>query len=142
MTRKLRVAFLLSIIVNVLLAGVILGALPHRFYGSPPSRETFRLDIDNLPEPARSRFREKIDEFRNSPSRRQMTEARNEAIRLLVAEPFDEAAYDRQINKISELRRQMTKRMADDMKDVVKGLPAEQRNAIAEILKRPPPPRK
>jgi uncharacterized membrane protein len=142
MTRKLRVAFLLSVIVNVLLAGVILGALPHRFIGGPPSRERFRTDIDNLPEPARSRFREKIDEFRNDPSRRQMTDARNEAIRLLVAEPFDEAAYDRQINNISELRRQMTKRMADDMKAVVKGLPAEQRNAIAEIVKRPLPPRK
>lgn len=138
MTRKLRVTFLLSIIINVLLAGVILGALPHRFYGSPNSRERFRTDIDNLPEPARSRFREKIDEFRNSPWRQQMTEARNEAIRLLVAVPFDEAAYDRQVSKINELRAQMTKRMSDNMKDIVKGLPAEQRNAIAKILKRPP----
>jgi Spy/CpxP family protein refolding chaperone len=67
-----------------------------------------------------------------------MTEARNEAIRLLVAMPFDEAAYDRQVSKINELRLQMTKRMSDDMKDIVKGLPAEQRRAVAEILKRPP----
>jgi uncharacterized membrane protein len=138
MTRKFRVAFLVSIIVNVLLAGVILGALPHRFYGSPTSRERFRMDIDKLPEPARSRFREKIDAFRNSPLRLQMTEARNEAIGLLVAVPFDEAAYDRQVGKINELRLQMSKRMADDMKDIVRDLPAEQRNAVAEILQRPP----
>ena len=138
MTRKLRVAFLLSIVINVLLAGVILGALPHRFIGGPPSRERFRTDIDNLPEPARSRFLGKMDEFRNDPSRQQMTDARNEAIRLLVAVPFDEAAYDRQVGKINDLRVQMTKRMADDMKDIVKGLPAEQRDAIAKILKRPP----
>jgi uncharacterized membrane protein len=138
MTRKLRVAFLLSIIVNVLLAGVILGALPHRFYGSPSSREKFRMSIDNLPEPARSRFREKIDEFRDSPLRQQMTDARNEAIRLLVAVPFDEAAFDRQVGKINDLRVKMSERMAAGMKAIVKDLPAEQRNALAEILQRPP----
>lgn len=138
MSRKLRIAFLLSIIINVLLAGVILGALPHRFYGAPHGRERFRMDIDKLPEPARSRFREKIDAFRNSPLRRQMTDARNEAIRLLVAVPFDETAYDRQVNKINELRLQMSKQMSDDIKEIVKGLPAEQRNSIAQFLKRPP----
>ena len=140
MTRKLRIAFLLSIIVNVLLAGVILGALPHRFYAGPHSRERFRMDIDKLPEPARSRFREKVDAFRSNPLRQQMTDARNEAIRLLVAVPFDEAAYDRQVATINELRLQMFRQMSDDMKEIVKGLPAEQRSAIAQVLKRPPSP--
>jgi len=138
MSKKLRVAFLLSIIINVLLAGVILGALPHRFIGGTSSRERFRSDIDNLPEPARSRFQATIDEFRKSPLRRQMSEARNEAIRLLVATPFDEAAYDRQVNRINELRQQMTEQMSKEMKKVVRDLPPDQRNAIAEILQRPP----
>jgi len=138
MSKKLRVAFLLSIIINVLLAGVILGALPHRFIGGTSSRERFRSDIDKLPEPARSRFQATIDEFRKSPLRRQMSEARNEAIRLLVATPFDEAAYDRQVNRINELRQQMTEQMSKEMKKVVRDLPPDQRNAIAEILQRPP----
>lgn len=138
MSKKLRVAFLLSIIINVLLAGVILGALPHRLIERSGGRERFHSAIDSLPEPARSRFRAKIEEFRNSPLRQQMAEARNEAIRLLIAAPFDEPAYDRQVHKINELRRQMTERMSKDMKDVVKDLPADQRSAIAEILKRPP----
>ena len=138
MTKKLRVAFLLSVIINVLLAGVILGALPHRFMGNPSGREAFRKDIEGLPEPARSRFLAKMDEFRKDPLRQQMTDARNEAIRLLVATPFDEAAYDRQVDKINDLRVQMTNRMAADMKDIVKGLPADQRDSLANILKRPP----
>ena len=136
MSKKLRVAFLLSIIINVLLAGVILGALPHRFIGGSAGRERFRSDIDNLPEPARSRFRATIDEFRKSPLRRQMSDARDEAIRLLVATPFDETAYDSQVNRINELRRQMTEQMSKDMKEVVRDLPADQRGAIAQLLKR------
>jgi Spy/CpxP family protein refolding chaperone len=76
----------------------------------------------------------------DNPLREQMRQARNEAIRLLVAEPFDEAAYDGQLVKVNELRGQMSKRMSDDMKDLVKGLPPEQRTAVGELLKRPPPP--
>jgi Spy/CpxP family protein refolding chaperone len=81
-------------------------------------------------------------QFRSTddPSREQMRQARNEAIRLLVAEPFDEAAYERQLLKVDELRRQRTKRMSDEMKELVKGLPPEQRTAVGEMLKRPAPP--
>jgi hypothetical protein len=42
--------------------------------------------------------------------------------------------------KMTELRRQRTQRMSDDMKDLIKGLPPEQRTAVGEMLKRPPPP--
>ena len=140
MNRKLRIAFLVSIIVNVLLAGVILGALPQRFYGRLRSRDAISSAIDKLPEPARTRFRENLAAFRKSPLRQELAEARNEAIRLLVAEPFNEPAYDRAVDKINNLRVQMSKRMSDDMKALIKGLPIDQRNAVAEILKRPPPP--
>ncbi len=137
MNRKLRLAFLVSIILNVLLAGIILGALPQRFYRLQ-SRETFLSAIDKLPEPARTRFRNNLDAFRKSPLRQEMANARNEAIRLLAAEPFDEAAYDRAVDKVNELRLQMSKRASDDVKAIIKDLPVDQRKAVAEVLKRPP----
>lgn len=139
MNKKLRIAFLVSIIINVLLAGVILGALPQRFYGQR-SRETFLSAIDKLPEPARTRFRSNLEAFRNSPFRKEMTAARNEAIRLLATEPFNEAAYDRAVDKVNELRLQMSKRASDNMKAIIKDLPIDQRKAVAEVLKRPPSP--
>ncbi len=137
MNKKLRLAFLVSIILNVLLAGIILGALPQRFYGGR-SRETFVNAIDKLPEPARTRFRNNLEAFRKSPLRQEMTSARNEAIRLLATDPFDEAAYDRAVNRVNELRLQMSKRASDDVKAIIKDLPADQRKAVADILKRPP----
>jgi uncharacterized membrane protein len=139
MNRKLRIAFLASLILNVLLAGVILGALPQRFYGLR-SREPFVNAIDKLPEPARTRFRNNLDAFRKSPLRQQLTNARNEAIRLLAIEPFNEAAYDRAVEKVNELRLQMSKRASDDVKAIIKDLPLDQRKAVAEVLKRPPSP--
>jgi uncharacterized membrane protein len=139
MNRKLRIALLVSIIVNLLLAGVILGALPHRFY-SPRSRETFLSAVDKLPEPARTRFRNNLEAFRKNPLRKQLTDARNEAIRLLAAEPFNEAAYDRAVEKVNELRLQMSRRASDDVKAIIKDLPVDQRKTVAEVLKRPPSP--
>lgn len=138
MKSKLRIVFLGSIILNVLLAGVIFGRLPQHFQESSPQRGRFRAEVDKLPEPARSRFLEKIDEFRKTGLREQMRAAREETIRLLSADPFDEAAYDRQVRKMNDVRMQMSNRMAENVREVVRDLPLDQRNAVAEMLKRPP----
>ena len=142
MNTKLKTAFIASIILNVLLIGIFFGTLRPGFGRENPRRERLTAEIEKLPEPARSRFRDKMTQFRyaDDPSREQMRQARNEAIQLLVAEPFDEAAYERQLIKVDELRRQRTKRMSDEMKELVKGLPPEQRSAVGEMLKRPGPP--
>ena len=142
MNTKLKSAIIASILLNVLLLGVLFGRLSPGFGGENSRRERLTAQIEKLPEPARSRFRDKLSQFRSAddPAREQMRQARNEAIRLLVAEPFHEAAYDQQVLKMTELRRQRTQRMSDGMKELIKGLPPEQRTAVGEMLKRPTPP--
>jgi uncharacterized membrane protein len=139
MSKKLKLAFIVSIVLNVLLAGVILGDLPRRFDRAPRTGDRIKRDLAALPEPLRTRFREKMEQARRSGMRAKIREERNEAIRLLAAEPFDEAAFDRQVKKIQDLRLQMTQRMADSVKDLAKDLPQNERKALAEVLKRPPP---
>jgi uncharacterized membrane protein len=137
MKSKLRIAFLASIILNVLLAGVIFGRLPQQLQEGSTQRGRFRAEVEKLPEPARSRFREKIEEFRKSGLREQIRATREETIGLLRADRFDQEAYDRQVRKMNDLRMQMTQQMADNLKDVVRDLPIDQRSAVAELLKRP-----
>ena len=141
MNTKLKGAFVASIVLNVLLLGIFFGTLSPGFGRESSRRERLTAEIEKLPEPARSRFSNKMAELRaaDNPLREQIRQARNEAIELLVAEPFDEGAYDKQLIKISQLRGQMSKRLADDLKALVRELPAEQRAAVAEMLKRPPP---
>jgi uncharacterized membrane protein len=74
----------------------------------------------------------------SEPIREQIREAREEAIRILIAEPFDGTAYDRQVMKIHELHGQRSQRMADLVKEVAKELPPDQRQVLAEVLRRPP----
>jgi uncharacterized membrane protein len=142
MNRKLKSAFIVSIILNVLLLGIFFGTLSLGFGRESSRRERLTAEIEKLPEPARSRFRDKMAQLRaaDDPLREQMRQARNQAIDLLVAEPLDEPAYDKQLIQISQLRGQMSKRVADDLKELVRGLPPEQRGTVGELLKRPPPP--
>ncbi|HUC97982.1 MAG TPA: periplasmic heavy metal sensor [Candidatus Polarisedimenticolaceae bacterium] len=142
MNAKLKSAFIASLILNVLSLGILFGTLSPGFGRESSRRERLTAEIEKLPEPARSRFRDKMAQIRSAddPLREQIRQARNEAIELLVAEPFNDAGYDKQLVKISQLRGQMSKRAADDLKELVLGLPPEQRAAVGEMLKRPPSP--
>ena len=142
MNTKLKSAFIGSIILNVLLLGIFFGTLSPGFGRESSRRERLTAEIEKLPEPARSRFRDKMAQLRaaDDPLREQMRQARNQAIDLLVAEPLDEAAYDKQLIQISQLRGQISQRVSDDLKELVRGLPPEQRAAVGEVLKRPAPP--
>jgi uncharacterized membrane protein len=142
MNTKLKSAFIASIVLNVLLLGIFFGTLSPGFGRESSRRERFAAEIEKLPEPARSRLRDKMAQLRaaDDPLREQMRQARNQAIELLIAVPFDEAAYDKQLIQINQLRGQMSKRVAKDLKELVTGLPPEQRARVGEVLKRPAPP--
>jgi uncharacterized membrane protein len=131
-------------VLNLLLLGVILGQVP-RGLETTPSTRTQRMEeaLRKVPEPAQSRFREKFAQIRaaNDPLRQQIDEARAETLRLLAADRFDEAAYDRQVSKIEELRDEMFKRMGQDFKQTAKEFSPEERRMLADLLRRPPPSR-
>jgi len=67
------------------------------------------------------------------PIRDQIRQARDDTVVVIVNDPFDEAAFDRQVKKINDLRLQM----ADILKKAAKELPPDQRRALGETLKRP-----
>jgi uncharacterized membrane protein len=140
MNAKLKFAFLASLMINVFLVGVLLGELPHRFDEGLSREARMEKAVEGLPEPLRARFRGQLERMRegSEPLREQIREAREETIRILVAEPFDGTAYDRQVNKIHALYGQRAKLMAEVVKEVAKDLPPEQRQVLAEVLKRPP----
>jgi uncharacterized membrane protein len=142
MTKALKLVFLGSLVLNLMLLGVILGQVPRGLEATPSTR-TQRMEeaLKKVPEPAQSRFREKFAQIRASsdPLRQQIDEARAETLRLLSADPFDEAAYDRQVSKIGELRAEMFKRMGQNFKQTANELSPDERRMLADVLRRPPP---
>ena len=142
MTKTVKLAFLGSLVLNVLLIGVLLGRMPRGLELTPPTRQQrMEESLKKLPEPAQSRFREKFSQIRaaGDPLRQQIDQARAETLRLLSVDPFDEAAYDREVNRIEELRGEMFKRLAQNFKQTAKELSPEERRMLAEVLRRPAP---
>jgi uncharacterized membrane protein len=142
MTKAIKLAFLASLVLNLLLLGVILGQVPRGLEATPIRQSRMEEALKKVPEPTQSRFREKFAQIRavNDPLRQQIDEARAETLRLLAAERFDETAYDRQVSKIEELRGEMFKRMGQDFKQTAKEFSPEERRMLADVLRRPPPP--
>lgn len=142
MNRTLKLLFLVSIILNVLLVGVLMGQLPSRLERGSFREQRMEQALKDLPQPTQTRLREKFKQMRaaGDPLREQLRAVREETLGILSAEPFDEAAYDRQVSKIDELQLQMFKKTGQVVKQIAKELPPEERRIFAQILRRPPPP--
>jgi len=142
MNRNARIAFVTSIIVNVMLIGVILGQMPHQFDRGAVRQERMEIALKNLPEAAQNRLRDRYQQLSAAaaPLFEQIRQAQDDAVQLLGKEPFDERAYDDQVNKINSLRQAMTKKLSQVVKDASKDLSTEERRRFAELLRRPPRP--
>jgi uncharacterized membrane protein len=142
MTRKFKIAFLVSLVLNVLLVGVILGHLPRGLDARTARHGRFEEALQKLPEPAQSRLRGHFAEIRAVADelRKDADTSRAQALRVLSAEPFDEAGYDREVRKMEELRSEMFRRIGARIKQAAKELSPEERRMLAELLRRPPRP--
>jgi uncharacterized membrane protein len=142
MSRAAKMAFVGSIILNVLLLGFVLGQSPRRFDRNAMRQQRIEQVIKDLPEASQQRLRERFQQLRSTadPLFEQMRKAQDEAIQVLDAESFDEAALDRQEVKINELRAKMSKQLSQSVKLAIKDLSPEERRRFAQMLRRPPPP--
>ena len=77
MNTKLKSAFIASLVLNVLSLGILFGTLSPGFGRESSRRERFTAEIERLPEPARSRFRDKMAQTRSAddPLREQIRQA-------------------------------------------------------------------
>lgn len=142
MNRTARITFVVSIILNVLLIGILLGQTPRRFDRSAMRQQRMDQVLKDMPDAAQSRLRERFQQLRTAadPLFAQIRKIEDEAVQLLGKDPFDESAYDRQVGKITEQRVEMTKKLSQAVKDASKELTPEERRRFAELLRRPPPP--
>lgn len=143
MNRTARIAFVASIILNVLLIGVLLGQASRRFDRGAMRQQRLDQGLKGLPEAEQNRLRERFQKLRTAadPWFGQIRQAEDEAVQLLGKENFDEAAFDRQVSKINDLRQNMTRQLSQRVKELTKGLSASERRHFADLFRRPQAPR-
>ena len=144
MSQKTKLAFIGSIILNVLLVGVLVGRSPRSLDRSAMREQRMEQAIKDLPEASKTRLREKFQQLRSAaePLFKEMRQVQDESVQLLSAESFDEAAFDRQQVKTNQLRADMTKKLSEVVKNTIKDLSPEERRRFADLLRRPSTPAK
>lgn len=142
MSTKIKVLTIGSLLLNVLLIGVVIGDMSHRFRREPFwGRHAPKL-ASRLPENKAELFRETLESVHlaNKDVHKQIREARSSAMEILTAPEFDEAAYRVKVDKIHELKGFMKRRLVDATIELAKQFDQEERRALAENLRRPPRP--
>ena len=139
MNRWAKLIFIGSVILNMLLLGIILGQTPRQLSRSELRQQRIDELLKDAPSEVQNRLREKFHQLRaaGEPQFKQIRTAQEEAVTLLVTQPFDEASYDRKIAELISLRTAATENMSRVAKDVTKDLTADERQRFAKLLQRP-----
>ena len=142
MSKSTKLAFIGSLVLNLLLLGFFIGQSPRRIDRAAMREQLMEQKIKDLPPASQARLRQRFEQLRTTaePLFNQLRQVQDETVRLVGAEPFDLAAFERQEAKIIQMRAETTKKLSQGVKDAVKDLTVEKRRRFAEILRRPAPP--
>ena len=140
MSKKMKILIFSSLLLNVLLVGVVIGDVTHRFHLEHFVRKSVKEFASKLPADKAALFLETVERVHpnNRDAYNQIREARKEAMKILSAPEFDEAAYRLQIEKIHELRNLMKRRLADATIELARQFSQEERRALAQHLRHSP----
>jgi uncharacterized membrane protein len=144
MSRKMKVLTIGSLFLNVLLIGVVIGDMSHRFRREDFFGRHARELSSKLPEDKAALFLETVEKvhLNNRDIHKQIREGRRRAMKILAAPKFDEAAYQIEVEKLRELRGLMMRRLADATIELARQFDQQERRALAQYLRCPPrPPR-
>lgn len=131
MSSRIRAVILISLLLNLLLGGLVIGHLLQAWQAdekpealaqlTAPQQEKLQRDYAALSQKSRDGWAG-------------VRPLREETMRLLVTEPFDEAAYDAQVKKLEQqiARRHAERSLA--VKELAKGYALEERKALAAMV--------
>ncbi len=139
MTTPFKRPFIISVAVNVLLAGVIAG----HFLQPAPSYTQHRQDAiaevaAQLPPDKAEMLHQVMDStYKEVDSmKKAMRASRNETTDILSAETFDAEAYQRHVDDLHRQRGVIMQHMATAMMEAASALNQEERTLLAQTLRR------
>jgi uncharacterized membrane protein len=142
MSGKIKMIFIGSLFLNVFLVGIMVGNMIHVAQRKDFIRRPFAEPELDLPDDKKELFFKTMEKVyrENRNIHKEIRQARQRITTIMSQSEFDEEAYDKEVQKIHELRVRMMQKLADATKELAQQLNQEERKALAEHLKHPPPP--
>jgi len=135
MNRFLKIVITVSVLLNLLLAGIIIGDIGHYFM-SPKKHITLQDATATLPPDKREHLKNIISHADKDIGalRQKLDDDRKKSADILKTEPFNKAAYLMQMQDMRQLRVQITDRTADAVVGLAAQTTPQERASMADIL--------
>ncbi len=138
MSKKIKTVLTVSIILNVLLLGVLIGMSADDYKDHRNKRAEFRSAVDKLPA-EKSKLVKKTMRGLHKETRKirnEVKKTRKNINKIISAPEFDESAYDKEIENLQRLQSEIMLKFGKVTKELAVQLEQDERKVIAELLKK------
>ena len=138
MSKKIKIILTVSVVLNVLLIGVLVGMSADEYKDHRNKRAEFRSAVDKLP-PENSKLVKKTMRGLHKETRKtrnELKKTRKKINKIISAPEFDESAYDVEIENLKRLQSEIMTKFGQVTKELAAQLGQEERKVIAELLKK------
>jgi uncharacterized membrane protein len=140
MSKKLKILLFISIILNVLLIGVMIGHISTRFLVKKHFKGHFPEISRELPAEKQEMLADAMMKLhrQSSGTKRKIHRVRKEIVEILTAPEFDEQLYDKKVAELHNLHGEMAMGLSEVTKKLAVKFTPSERRVLAEILRRKP----
>lgn len=138
MNKKIKLLLTLSIILNFLFVGLLIGNASKDLIHEKDEKKHFLEITKKLPADKKKLVNQKFMELKSehAKTKEEIYTTRMEIVEILKAPEFDEKLYDRKIRKMHRLYRGKAKKLAKTIKEFAADFTPEERAVLAEMLEK------
>ena len=138
MSKMLKIVFTISIILNVLFFGLLIGHFSHRISMHPLFKGNIIETIQNLPPNKRELVFKTIKDLKTETqsTKDEIEDNRNQILETLTAPEFDTERFEKQVKDLHLNFEELTTELSKAIIRLAQNLNQEERKALAEIIVR------
>jgi len=138
MSNRVKVVLTVSLVLNVLLVGILIGFFSGDFKEHRKMRADMHRSIDNLPEEKAKLVKKTMRNLHKETkkTRKQVRKTRKNINKIISAPEFDISAYDAEIKKLQDLHAEIMDKFGKATKELALQMEQDEREVIAELLEK------
>ena len=138
MSNRIKAVLTVSLVLNVLFIGILIGFFSGDFKEHRKMRADMHRSIDNLPEEKAKLVKKTMRNLHKDTkeTRKQVRKTRKNINQIISATEFDVSAYDAEIKKLQDLHAEIMDKLGNSTKELAVQLEQDERKVIAELLEK------
>lgn len=136
MNSKVKIIVAVSIILNFLFIGIILGSFSTRYVYKWGMRQHYPEIVENLPADKQELVYNEMDKLHKEKRDhwKKIRKTRSELINIIKAPEFNEDLYDKKVDELHNLYREMAVNLAQSIKELARDFTPEERAVLSQFL--------